>query len=144
MGGSTDDKSMSVKIAGETIKVYSDKGPEHIVRMANYINYITDEFNAKKGHSVRQTTLLAYAALEICNTLFTERDSHMSPDEREYEKKYQMELFSHKKTQDQLNITEKLLMETDGELAKVRKDLEKFVNALGPLSDEIKEDVKKD
>ena len=124
----TADKSLSVKIAGEIIKVYADEGPEYIMRMANYINYVINEFNTKKGHSVRSNILLVYAALELCNALFKERDNKMTPDERNYEKMFQMELFSHKKTHDQLEAAQKRLSEAEKELSSVRKDLEDFIN----------------
>jgi len=124
----TGENSLSVKIAGEILKVYADEGPEYIMRMANYINYIINEFNFKKGHSVRQNILLVYATLELCNALFKERDNKMTPDERNYEKMFQMELFSHKKTQDQLEAAQKRLSEAERELASVRKDLDDFIN----------------
>ena len=122
------DKSMSVKIGGEIIKVFADEGPEYIMRMANYINYVISEFNSKKGHTVRQNILLVYATLELCNALFKERDNKMTPDERNYEKMFQMELFSHKKTQDQLEAAQKRLSDAERELATVRKDLDDFLN----------------
>jgi hypothetical protein len=127
--GTGPENSLPIKIAGEIIKVYADEGPEYISRMANYINYIIDDFNSKKGSSVRQTILLIYAALELCNTLFQEREGRMTEDERKFEKMYEIELFNHKKTQNQLEAAEKRLAETERQLAEVRKDLDDFVNA---------------
>ena len=122
------DGAMSIKIGGEILKVYADEGPEYIMRMANYINYIISEFNSKKGHSVRQNILLVYACLELCNALFKERDNKMTPDERNYEKMFQMELKNHKTTQEQLEAAQKRLSGTERELASMRKDLDEFVN----------------
>ncbi|MCL2703488.1 MAG: cell division protein ZapA [Defluviitaleaceae bacterium] len=131
------DNSLAVKISGEVIKVYADDGPEYIMRMANYINYIIDEFKAKKGHGVRQTILLAYAALELCHAYFQERDSQMTETERSYEKMFQMEVFSHKRTKDQLDSTEKRLADTERQLSQVRKDLDDFVSAFNTETGEI-------
>jgi hypothetical protein len=107
---------LAVDIAGETVKVYAENGQEYIIRMANYINFIIDDFNKKKGPHVRQSIQLIYAALDLCDALFTERDGKMTESERDYEKQFQMEVFSHKRTQDQLAETEKLLEQTRREL----------------------------
>jgi len=123
------ERSLSVIIAGENVKVHAEEGIEYITRMANYINYIVNEFNAKKGHSVRQSLLLTYACLELCDALFRERESKMTASDRNYEKMFQMEVFAHKKTQDLLDTSQKQLTETEKELAQVRKDLEDFINA---------------
>jgi len=123
------DKSMSVKIAGEIINVYAEEGQEYITRMSNYINYIVNEFNKKKGPNVRQPVQLAYAALELCNTLFTERDSRMSESERNFEKMFQMEVFSHKRTQDTLDAVEKRLADAERRLAEMNQELDEFVKA---------------
>jgi hypothetical protein len=121
------DSSLAVNIAGDMIKVYAEEGPEFIMRMANYINHVIKDFNSKKGHSVRQNTLLTYACLELCHSLFIERDSKMSDSERSYEKMFNMEVANHKNTQELLSITEKKLKDTEKKLAKVQKEYDDFV-----------------
>jgi cell division protein ZapA (FtsZ GTPase activity inhibitor) len=111
MDNSKDDKSLSVDIAGEVINIYADEGPEHIARIAEYINNIVNNFNAKKGPGVRKSVQLTFAALEICNTLFAERENKMTDSERNYEKMYHIEVQNHKRTQERLDETLKELEE---------------------------------
>jgi hypothetical protein len=118
------ENSLSVKICNETVLVYSEEGPDYILRMANYIHYLVDELNEKKGKGVPQTLLLVYAALELCNSLFDERNSKMSAKERTYEKMFHMEVFNHKKTQDSLAAAEKRLEELERRISTMTKDLE--------------------
>lgn len=122
-------QALNVKIGGETVKVFAAEGPEYIQRMANYINYIIDDFNNKKGRAVRQSLLLVYAALELCDTLFREKDKKLTPSERSYEKMFQMEVFSHKRTQDALETAAKRLEEMEAELLEVRSELNDFLKA---------------
>ncbi|MDR1704673.1 MAG: cell division protein ZapA [Clostridiales bacterium] len=123
------ENSLAVKICNETVRVTSEEGPDYILRMANYINYIVDEFNEKKGKGVPQTLLLVYAALELCNSLFGERDNKMSAKERNYEKMFHMEVFNHKKTQDSLAAAEKRLDEAERRLNILTKELESITAA---------------
>jgi hypothetical protein len=123
MNGQNNDNTLVVNIAGENIKVYAEEGTEYVMRMANYINYIINEFNQRKGPGIRQNIQLSYVALELCQALFKERDSKMSKSERNYEKMFHMEVFNHRKTQDQLAAAEKKLAEAEQELDEAKNEL---------------------
>ncbi|MCL2407413.1 MAG: cell division protein ZapA [Defluviitaleaceae bacterium] len=118
-----------VTVAGELISVSCDhEDPEYVDRLANYINYIIKEFNSRRGYGISKAITLMYACLDLCDTLFRERDSKMPEAERSFEQMFHQEVFAHKRTADALLTLEKRLAEIEKRLEDTMVEYGKFVD----------------
>ena len=68
-------KSVQVEIAGQTLSIRSDEGPEYVQELADYVDgHLRELAGARRPVSAHRMALLV--AIQIADDLFRARDLH--------------------------------------------------------------------
>ncbi|EDM78920.1 hypothetical protein PPSIR1_03588 [Plesiocystis pacifica SIR-1] len=66
-------QSVSVEIAGQTLSIRSDEGPEYVQELADYVDaHLRELSGGRRTYSVQRMALLV--AMQIADELFREKD----------------------------------------------------------------------
>ena len=66
-------QSVSVEIAGQTLSIRSDQGPEYVQELADYVDaHLRELSGGRRSFSLQRTALLV--AMQIADELFREKD----------------------------------------------------------------------
>ncbi len=68
-------QSVSVEIAGQTLSIRSDEGPEYVQELADYVDgHLRELTDGRRSFSLQRIALLV--AMQIADELFREKDLH--------------------------------------------------------------------
>lgn len=68
-------QSVSVEIAGQTLSIRSDEGPEYVQELADYVDaHLRELTDGRRSYSLQRMALLV--AMQIADELFREKDLH--------------------------------------------------------------------
>ena len=66
-------QSVQVQIAGQTLSIRSDEGPEYVQELADYVDgHLRELTNNRRSYSLQRAALLV--AMQIADELFREKD----------------------------------------------------------------------
>ena len=66
-------QSVNVEIAGQTLSIRSDEGPDYVQELANYVDaHLRELSGSRRTFSLQRTALLV--AMQIADELFREKD----------------------------------------------------------------------
>lgn len=66
-------QSINVEIAGQTLSIRSDEGPEYVQELAEYVDaHLRELGGARRSYSLQRVALLV--AMQIADELFREKD----------------------------------------------------------------------
>jgi cell division protein ZapA len=66
-------QSVSVEIAGQTLSIRSDEGPEYVQELADYVDaHLRELTDGRRSYSLQRMALLV--AMQIADELFREKD----------------------------------------------------------------------
>ena len=66
-------QSISVEIAGQTLSIRSDEGPEYVQELADYVDaHLRELTDGRRSFSLQRVALLV--AMQIADELFREKD----------------------------------------------------------------------
>ncbi len=69
-------RSVQVEIAGQTLSIRTDEGPEYVQALADYVDGHVRELVPDKPSSFNLSRVALLVAMEIADELFREKDLH--------------------------------------------------------------------
>jgi cell division protein ZapA len=69
-------RSVQVDIAGQSLAIRSDEGPEYVRELADFVDARIRELTAGKRTTINMQRVALLAALQIADELLRERDLH--------------------------------------------------------------------
>ncbi len=69
-------RAVQVEIAGQSLAIRSDEGPEYVQQLAEFVDGQIRELSAGRRTTVNMGRVALLAALQIADELFRERDLH--------------------------------------------------------------------
>ena len=69
-------QSVQVEIAGQTLSIRTDEGPEYVRALAEYVDTHLRELAAGKPAAFNSSRLALLVAIQIADELFREKDLH--------------------------------------------------------------------
>ncbi len=69
-------QSVQVEIAGQTLSIRTDEGPDYVRALAEYVDAHLRELTAGKAATFHSNRLALLVAIQIADELFREKDLH--------------------------------------------------------------------